>query len=44
MSEKTNFVSSNLRYFRQESGAFSLRCEIDNILLVQGNAFERIRQ
>jgi hypothetical protein len=41
---KTNFVGSNHRYFRQECGAHDLRYEINNYLLVQEYAFERIRQ
>lgn len=42
--EKSNHVSSVRRYFSIESGAHSLRCEINNSLLVQEYAFERIRQ
>ena len=42
--EKSDPVSSNHRYFRGESGVRSLRREINNSLLAQGYAFERIRQ
>lgn len=42
--EKSNPVSSIRRYFNVESGAHSLRCEINNSLLVREYAFERIRQ
>lgn len=41
---KCNPLCSNHRYFRQECCARHLRYEINNYLLVQGYAFERIRK
>ncbi len=44
MKKKSNPVSLNRRYFREESGTHSLRREINDSLAAQGQIFERIKQ